>query len=284
LCASLVHAACEGVDKEHFQLLSKVTEKFSNVMYYCKLNNCVARFKQFIFRNVQAVLSPSEDTNEGILQSLAKEQDLIRNSLSELSSQVNDLCSLNQNLESEIKATANTVVSKPTPVIDNSLSNSPVEVVDEYLDRERRKCNLVIYNLPEPNASAAKDQTQLDKKAFSHVVSSELKIDKVNLLKCIRLGKKPTNNKIRPLLVSVAEASTKYNILKRASQLKHSSSYSKVYISPDMTRKERETAKEVRAELKRRLSAGEKDITIHQGKIVTVVPQAFNSMDSEAST
>jgi len=51
-----------------------------------------------------------------------------------------------------------------------------------------------------------------------------------------------------------------------------------------MTRKERETAKEVRAELKRRLSAGEKDITIRRGKIVTVVPQASNGMDSEAST
>ena len=35
-----------------------------------------------------------------------------------------------------------------------------------------------------------------------------------------------------------------------------------------MTRKEREAAKELRVELKRRLSAGEKDLTIHQGKIV----------------
>jgi len=51
-----------------------------------------------------------------------------------------------------------------------------------------------------------------------------------------------------------------------------------------MTRKERETAKEVRAELKRHLSAGEKNITIHRAKIVTVLPQVSNSMDSEPST
>jgi len=57
-------------------------------------------------------------------------------------------------------------------------------------------------------------------------------------------------------------STTKYSILKEASKLKHSSLYNKVYISPDMTQKERETDKEVWAELKRRLSAGEKDITI----------------------
>ena len=209
LCTSLVHAECEGVDKEHYQLLSQVTNKISNVIYYCRLNNCVTRLKKFIFRNVQSTLSPSENTNGGILQTLAEEQDVIRDVLSELSSKVDELCSLNQNLESEIKATANTVTSKPPSVVDSLLSTSPVEVVDEYLDRERRKCNLVIYNLPEPSASATKDRTQQDKNAFSQLVSSELKIDNVNLLKCVRLGKKPIDDKGRPLLISVAEASTK---------------------------------------------------------------------------
>ena len=283
LCASLVHASCEGVDKEHFQLLSQVTNKISNVMYYCKLNNCVARSKQFIFKNVQAILSSSEDSesNETALRSITEEQEEIRDALTALSAKVDDLCSLNQTLESEIKATAGAVVSKPSPVVGESLFASPVEAVDEYLDRERRKCNLVIYNLPEPIASNVKDRTQQDKNVFSQLVSSELKIENINLLKCIRLGKKTSNNKARPLLVSVTEASTKYNILKKASQLRHSSSHSKVYISPDMTRKEREAAKELRTELKRRLAAGEKDLTIRQGKIVQKVA---TNMDSENST
>ena len=48
-----------------------------------------------------------------------------------------------------------------------------------------------------------------------------------------------------------------------------------------MTRKEREAAKELRTELKRRLAAGEKDLTIRQGKIVQKVA---TNMDSENST
>ncbi|XP_065920688.1 uncharacterized protein [Dysidea avara] len=238
-----------------------------------------------------ATLSPSENTNGGILQTLAEEQDVIRDTLSELSSKVDELCSLNQNLESEIKATADTVISKPPSVVDSLLSTSPVEVVDEYLDR---KCNLVIYNLPEPSASATKDRTQQDKNAFSQLVSSELKTDNVNLLKCVRLGKKPIDSKARPLLISVAKASTKYSILKRASKLRHSSSYNKVKgrqprnqirlsVSPDKTLKEREAAKELHVELKRCLSAGEKHLTIRRGKIVTVVPQVAQTRSTDTA-
>ena len=117
LCTSLVHAECEGVDKEHYQFLSQLTNKISNVTYYCRLKNYMTHLKQLIFRNVQSTQSPSENTNGGILRTLAEEQDVIRDALSELSSKVDELCSLNQNLESEIKATANTVIPKPPSLL-----------------------------------------------------------------------------------------------------------------------------------------------------------------------
>ena len=87
---------------------------------------------------------------------------------------------------------------------------------------------------------------------------------------------------VRPDL-SVAEASPKYNILKRASKLRHSSSYNIVYISPDKTLKEREAAKELRVELKRCLSPGEKHLTICRGKIVTVVPQVAQTRSTDTA-
>ena len=84
---------------------------------------------------------------------------------------------------------------------------------------------------------------------------------------------KPIDSKARPSLISVAEASTKYNILKRTSKLRHNFSYNKVYTSPHKTLKEREAAKELRVEVKRHLSAGEKHLTNPRGKIITVVLQ-----------
>ena len=70
-------------------------------MFHCRLNNCVAHSK---LNNLETMLASGSDGS--ILQSLVKEQDEIRNALAQLSTKVNELCSMNQNLESEIKATA----------------------------------------------------------------------------------------------------------------------------------------------------------------------------------
>ena len=51
---------------------------------------------------------------------------------------------------------------------------SPVDVIDEYMERDRRKNNLIIHNFPE---STTTSQSSTDKvKAFSELVRSELKL------------------------------------------------------------------------------------------------------------
>jgi len=85
LCSFWVHAACEGLEKEQYKSLKELSSSLNNVLYYCQLNNCVTRSRQLIFNNVQAVLQSSKVDNDGRLQSLAKEQDSIHNTLSQLS-------------------------------------------------------------------------------------------------------------------------------------------------------------------------------------------------------
>ena len=57
------------------------------------------------------------------------------------------------------------------------------------------------------------------------------------------------------------------SILRQATKLRVSSTWKKVYISPDLTLKEREQGKKLREELKKRKEAGEKDIYIKSGKM-----------------
>ena len=139
--------------------------------------------------------------------------------------------------------------------------------IDEYLDRERRKCNLIVYNLQESSASTPSDRISDDKKSFSHLLTSEFKIDNIEFLKCIRLGKS-AENRSRPLLISVSDIATKNNILGKATKLRKSTQYGDVYINPDRTKKERAAVKELRDELKRRKSLGEVNLVIRRGKIV----------------
>ena len=60
------------------------------------------------------------------------------------------------------------------------------------------------------------------------------------------------------------------SIIKSATyNLRKSTRWNKVYVSPDLTAKEREVNKALRKELKRRKAQGEKEIMIKRGKIVS---------------
>jgi len=270
LCSSWVHASCEGFTKKQYASISQFTNSFDNLMFYCRLNNCVSRSKQLIFTRVETSLTFPTQSSEETLQSLVEEQDSLRQALSQLSQQVKELCCSNQTLEKEIKTTSASINQPP------SLANpapapilNPSEVVNEYLDRERRKNNLILYNLPEPmNVQTATERSQSDLDCLSELFHSEFHIDNVEVTKCIRLGK-AIQNKARPVLISVVDSAKRSSILRNASSLCKSEHHKNVYISPDLTIKERQIAKELRAELKRRRSQGEQNIIIRRGKIIT---------------
>ena len=65
-------------------------------------------------------------------------------------------------------------------------------------------------------------------------------------------------------------ANKRSSILRNASFLRKSEHHKNTYISQDMSFKEREAAKVLRMELKKRRSQGEQNIVIRHGKIVTV--------------
>ena len=281
LCSVWVHANCEGFTKKQYGSINQLTKSIENVMFYCRLNNCVTRSKQFIFNNVEAILASG--SNGDTLQSLVKEQDGIRSALSQLSSKVNDLCSMNQNLGSEIKATAELINRAPaTPNMANSppvMAMNPSAIVDEYLDRERRRVNLIVYNLEEQTVQSVAERSKLDSEKLAHLFQSEFHIGDVEVTKCIRLGKL-SQTRVRPVLITVPSVNARNAILRNASSLRKSENFKNVYISPDMTVKECEEAKQLRAELQRRRSQGERNLVIRRGKIITNIrnpPPASNT-------
>ena len=91
---------------------------------------------------------------------------------------------------------------------------------------------------------------------------------KIQRVACLGAPKSSTS-KPRLLLVKFGDISMKRTILKQATKLRKSSTRSNVYISPDLTPKEHSQNKLLRDELKMQKTAGEKDIYIKCGKIVS---------------
>ena len=152
-------------------------------------------------------------SNSDTLQSLVKEQDEIHSALSLLSTKVNELCSMNQNLGSEIKATAESICRAPdTASSPRAFVTSSSAVVDEYLDRERRKSNLIVYNLTEPSGQTTTERTKSDSDKLVHLFHSEFHIENIEITKCIRLGK-PNQNRARPVLITIPNVNVRSTIL-----------------------------------------------------------------------
>jgi len=99
--------------------------------------------------------------------------------------------------------------------INTPQGHSVLKAVDEYVEREKRKNNLIFYNLSEPtNVLSNKQRVLKDIECLSDLVSSEFGISKVQVNCAIRLGA-PNQTKPRLLLVQFADISTKRAILRQ---------------------------------------------------------------------
>ena len=92
------------------------------------------------------------------------------------------------------------------------MAPSTFDVADEIAECDRRKRNVIIYNLPEQADRAA------DKAKFTEVCKSIIDRD-IDVVKLFRLGQK-IDNKHRPLLVGLSSEADKQSLLSAASHLR----------------------------------------------------------------
>ena len=131
----------------------------------------------------------------------------------------------------------------------NSSSTSSfvaANVVQELGDKERHKNTVLLFNIPEPDAS----NSEADRNYASKLCKDTFDLD-VTILKAFRLGKK-VPNKCRPLLVQFDNENAKAKILGKPYLLKSMEPYSSIYVSADMTISERIKHRQLVEELKSR--------------------------------
>ena len=158
------------------------------------------------------------------------------------------------------------------PILGKQQSTQPAEktiagVFDEFLDKEKRKLNVVLHNVPESQGESFSERTEQDKMKFIEVIRDGMRLN-VKVTKAFRVGKS-TPEKPRLLIVGLENAEVKIEVLKLASQLRETEKWHDIYITPDLTWKEREEGRRLREELRRRTSAGETNLVIRRGRIIS---------------
>ena len=280
-CERWFHASCQGIPKPAYEALTK----YKVLAWLCP--DCKGSLKSQDSPSL-TVLESKLDQLTSVVDNHMKQVGL---SLKEQERALDDQAKLiersitdNQNQRASyaeiVKGTCSDVVEKvsakvsiiPQTIATRAASKDMQNighVFDEFLEKDKRKNNLVIHNLPESEVSSLAERTEKDIKLFKDVMRDTFKMN-VAVSKAFRVGK-VVQTRPRLLIITLATPGVKGDILRIAPQLRNSDTWGNIYITPDLTKTEREAARKVREELATRRAAGESNLTICKGKIVSVV-------------
>lgn len=136
----------------------------------------------------------------------------------------------------------------------NNVASMVRQEMDERKDIEWRKLNLIITGLKEEDRATVSEQDIVTKDAekFKSMILKEFNI-RISDIKVERVGMR-SDTRPRMLKISFTNAKERKDILTKAKALRVSQDETarQIYIRPDLTIRQREEAKNMRAELKRR--------------------------------
>lgn len=151
---------------------------------------------------------------------------------------------------------------------DNGLTTGFVaeSLCKEVLLRKRKEKYLVINGMPEATSGSVAERKQSDEENIK-LIAASLDVRNISVSDVSRLGRSVG---VLPRLVrfKCSDRNIKAELLRKAKELRTNPNYSRIFISPDLTKIQLSEAKILQNELKRRREAGER-VVIFRGSIVS---------------
>ena len=296
-CFDWFHTASQAIPKPAI----KVLEKFGCLAWLCtrckfELKNKNRHAQIQLNESLETIINQVEETLKSYMELVSYSIRVQENLVQDQASKVEKSLHLCEKLASDqvkamkksfqcqtasyadaVKGTCNEVtkiVQSQMALLPKSSTDSNKKeaqdlsrALDEHMDREKRKANLVIHNLPEQEGNSLAERSEKDLALFTSMIKDVFKL-RVSSSRSFRVGKKQ-ENRPRLLIVTLDNPSSKHDILKCAPQLRNSAEYGNIYITPDLTQKEREVNRKLREELESRRKAGESNLIIRGGRIIS---------------
>ena len=153
----------------------------------------------------------------------------------------------------------------------SSIVSTGLEAIEEQKEREEKKNNVIIFNIPESTTEDTNDALKEDIKMVKEVLAEvhpsiqNVQIDENNTK---RLGYKKKDH-TRPIKIQFQENTTKGQIFRNSAKLRGHEKFSKVNISSDKTRRELQADKKLKETLlAERALRPDDDLIIHKGTII----------------
>jgi len=215
----------------------------------------------------------SQKIDDGIKHCMMDSKKLVKSMHNETRNQTEDVIKGMENKVStdELKTALNqhieeTYSSKIKNEVDQHLSgmdsmNTKIDEVRKKTiveqDKENRACNIVLYNVCEPQASNLEERGKEDREFCLELFNKVLRvpINEENMKKFVRMGKVELvqAEKARPILIKFRDRVLKNMIMESLGKLKGADEkYKKFIFTHDMTVEDREEYKQLVAEAKKK--------------------------------
>jgi hypothetical protein len=283
VCGIWFHVECAGLDKDEYRLLQSVAKKQknekNNIHWFCegcnirtldvmkamremqlrtdRLEKEVNGFKVEIGAQMNKLRKELQDGMEDSIKSMDKQNKDVKMELDQMKNEIMDL-KKEKPLWTEIVSrevdSRFTEVNKDLDVVQKTVNETRMKM-NEDLDKESRLNNIIVYKLPESEADSYTERNNDDKRMIANLMENVLKVgfDEADIKRLLRLGKKPEDGRVRPLLVEFTYRTTKNLIMQNLSHLRSAKDELKgISIAHDMTKKEREECKELVEEAKKK--------------------------------
>ena len=169
------------------------------------------------------------------------------------------------------------IMSRPKPCIPGNADDIPPsnkvtamvkKEVDELLEKDKRKCNVVISNLEvdRDNASIVNDEIRV-----MFLVHDDLQAGDIEIVSAVRvtgIQSAMQRHTSRKLIVQLGSLNQKNKLLRLARKLKDSVGHRNVFINPDLAKRDRLEQFRLRSELRERKLNGEEDLVIYNNHII----------------
>ena len=223
ICNFWFHKSCQGISDQLYKVLN--SQETDSISWYC--SGCKRGAKKVMLQLVR----------------IRERQDIMEVKISTMEDRHDKTDQKVQMIESSVEK------------LDDQDNTGASELVDPHLavreieDRERRKSNIVLFNLPESSSEDAKVRQAADHTDFKSICQSQLDVGVVEVEAAYRLGPKEKNGRgSRPLKVILKDIATKKQILTNAKKLKNTedSGTKQIAIAPDLTKMQREEMRKLR--------------------------------------
>jgi len=234
LCDSIFHTKCENISTQQLSLFRELDKLKTPYEWLC--STCRKTDVMNIMKSIQAMQTKIDNLEKEVVSLKQK----------------------NNSVNSDQSA-------EPTSSQTNPSSHSHIsEAVNEALDIERRKLNLVVSGIP-----------QSSEKSDAKLVHELIEDPALGITGTVFVRDVQRIGNMGRILITFDSIEHKRVVLQGAYHLRTSDipGHRNIYISPDLTKKQRQIEFELRTELRLRRKNGEVGLKISKGKIVNTGTQ-----------